>query len=464
VRLTFYGAAETVTGSCALLSADDGARLLVDCGMFQGSAAIRDRNDDPFPFDPGSIDGLVLTHAHIDHSGLLPRLVREGFKGRIYATRATSDLCRILLMDTAHIQAADAKWQNRRRLRAGRPPVLPLYTTEDVERCFPFFDGVDYGERVEAGRGVDLTFRDAGHILGSSFVEVRAGSGKSRRTVVFSGDLGMRNRPLLNDPELPADADLVVIESTYGDRRHKDRESSLDELAAAIRETVQRGGNVLIPAFAVGRTQEVLFEIQHLTRDGRIPRLHLYLDSPLAVSATEIYLRHRASLDEETRALLQRRDAPGPRPTLHLVESVEESRALNRVESGAIIVAASGMCEGGRIVHHLKHNLWRPECSIVFVGFQGRGTLGREIVDGSETVSVLGEEIAVRARVHTIGSFSAHADQAELLWWIGHFTNPALRVFVNHGEPDAARALAGQIRKAHPWRVRVPRSQETVEV
>jgi metallo-beta-lactamase family protein len=235
-------------------------------------------------------------------------------------------------------------------------------------------------------------------------------------------------------------------------------------LAAAIRETVQRGGNVLIPAFAVGRTQEVLFEIQHLTRDGRIPRLHLYLDSPLAVSATEIYLRHRASLDEETRALLQRRDAPGPRPTLHLVESVEESRALNRVESGAIIVAASGMCEGGRIVHHLKHNLWRPECSIVFVGFQGRGTLGREIVDGSETVSVLGEEIAVRARVHTIGSFSAHADQAELLWWIGHFTNPALRVFVNHGEPDAARALAGQIRKAHPWRVRVPRSQETVEV
>lgn len=464
MRLTFYGAAETVTGSCALFSTDEGARLLIDCGMFQGSAALRDRNDDPFPFDPGSIDGLILTHAHIDHSGLLPRLVREGFKGRIYATRATSDLCRILLMDTAHLQAADAKWQNRRRRRAGRPPVRPLYTPEDVEQCFRFFDGVDYGERVEAGRGVDLTFRDAGHILGSSFVEVRAGSGKSPRTVVFSGDLGMRNRPLLNDPEPPGEADIVVIESTYGDRRHKDRDASLNELAAVVRDTVGRGGNVLIPAFAVGRTQEILFEIQRLTREGRIPRLHLYVDSPLAISATEIYLRHRESLDEETRALLERRDAPGPCPTLHLVESVEESRALNRIESGAIIVAASGMCEGGRIVHHLKHNLWRPESSIVFVGFQSRGTLGREIVDGAETVSVLGEEIAVRARVHTIGSFSAHADQAELLWWIGHFTNSALRVLVNHGEPDAASALAGRIRKAHPWRVQVPRPGETVEV
>ncbi|MDW7709427.1 MAG: MBL fold metallo-hydrolase [Deferrisomatales bacterium] len=443
MNVRFLGAAGTVTGSCSHLSAG-GLQLLVDCGLHQGPGA-DEANRTPFAFPPPALDVVFLTHAHIDHSGLLPRLVREGFRGRILATAATADLVEVMLRDSAQIQEKDAEWLTRRAQRAGDETRRePLYTPADAEAVVPLVRRQPYGQVTPLGGGLECRFLDAGHILGSASLELWYPHQRGKRKMVFSGDVGKRDNPIVRNPQTVDAADYVVVESTYGDRLHKGLAESIDELAEAVRDTVARGGNVLIPSFAVGRTQDVVYLLNRLVREGRLPRFDLYVDSPLAQEATRVYLAHPEAFDEEAQALLRRRTTRGLR--LHFTTTVRQSQALNRVRSGAVILAGSGMCEGGRIGHHLKHNLWRPECSVIFVGYQAEGTLGRKIVEGAPLVQILGEDIAVRAEVHTIGGFSAHADREELLDWLDAFTTSP-EVFLVHGEPRAAAALEDAIRR-----------------
>jgi metallo-beta-lactamase family protein len=455
--LTFLGAARTVTGSCYLL-AIPGCTALVDCGFVQGGSDARDRNREPFGFDPKAIDLVFLTHAHLDHSGLVPRLVKEGFRGRIITTTATADLLGPMLQDSARIQEDDAERMSRRALRKGGAPVEPVYTTEDVERTLPLLDRTSYGEVRDSGCGFRCRFLDAGHILGSGSLELWFPSNGKERKIVFSGDIGKKGNPIINDPTLVTEADFVVMESTYGDRLHKSAEDTASELAEAVSSTFAKGGNVVIPAFAIGRTQDILYLLNRLVREGRLPKLTVYLDSPLAEKATKVYLHHPELYDEEAKRLIAR-GGIGDAITIRFTQSAEESMAINKVRSGAIIIAGSGMCEGGRVRHHLKHNLWRPECSVVFVGFQAKGTLGRKIVDGARSVDIWGEEIAVRARVWTIGGFSAHGDQKELLAWISSFrSRPA--VFVTHGEEEASLVFADLVRSRCGLTVLVPEPGE----
>jgi metallo-beta-lactamase family protein len=452
MKIRFLGAARTVTGSCYLLE-NDGMQVLVDCGMSQGRHS-DEINCAPFQFNPPDIGCVLLTHAHIDHSGLLPKLVAQGFRGPIHATPATADLCEIMLLDSAVIQEKDAEWLTKKALRAGKAVTYePLYTQADVKAVVPLFRRQGYGETVDLGRGLELRFVDAGHILGSGSLEVWYAGAEGRKKIVFSGDVGKSENPIIKDPETIPEADYVVVESTYGNRLHKDQEKSVDELADAVTGTFKRGGNVLIPSFAVGRTQDLLYIFDKLTRAGRLPPLEIFVDSPLAERATKIYASHPELYDAEAMAFL--RTGANRKVRLHFTTTVEESQKINRIKSGAVIMAGSGMCEGGRIRHHFKHNLWRPECSIVFVGYQAYGTLGRAIVDGARRVHVLGEEIAVRAKVHTIGGFSAHADQKELLEWLGAFKNKA-EVFIVHGEEDVAFEFEKVVRSRLDLHTRVP--------
>lgn len=434
MKIRFLGAARTVTGSCYHLSGDT-MEILVDCGMYQGKNG-EEVNRIPFQFNPAKISHVLLTHAHIDHSGLIPKLVREGFRGRIITTAATADLAGIMLSDSANIQEKDAEWLTKKSFRNGSDRVYePLYTKEDAERALPFFDRKEYGVIESLGKDFRYRFVDAGHILGSGALEVWFSSGGKEKKIVFSGDVGKTHNPIVNDPEPISEADYVVVESTYGNRLHKNADESIDELVAAIQGTFKRGGNVLVPAFAVGRTQDIIYILNNLSREGRLPHLNVYIDSPLADKATKIYMAHPELYDKEAAKLFS--PVSNRHMTIHFTTTIEESQRLNKIRSGAIIIAGSGMCEGGRIRHHFKHNLWRSECSVIFTGYQVRGTLGRYIIDGARRVHVLGEEIAVRARVYTIGGFSAHADQAGLLEWLGAFvTNP--QVFVVHGEQDVA--------------------------
>jgi metallo-beta-lactamase family protein len=432
VKIRFLGAARQVTGSCYHLSTN-GMQLLVDCGMQQGESA---ENGVSFAFQPSEIDYLFLTHAHIDHCGLIPKLVKEGFKGRIIATPATTDLVRIMLHDSAHIQEKDAEWKTKKALRQGSDEVFePLYTTEDVDAAMPLFVKKEYGGTGHLGKGLRYAFLDAGHILGSGTFELWYQDSPEEKKIVFSGDIGKKGNPIIADPEYAVSADYVVMESTYGNRLHKGMKESIDELVEAIKTTFKRGGNVVMPAFAVGRTQDLLYILNGLFHEKRIPRADVFIDSPLANEATKIYLAHPENFDEDARKLARVMKDDGLK--LHFTTSVEESQAINKIKSGAIIMAGSGMCEGGRIAHHLKHNLWRSECAIVFTGFQARGTLGRRIVDGSKRVRVLGEEIAVKAAVYTINGFSAHADQKELLEWLSSFGDKP-EVFIVHGEESVA--------------------------
>ncbi|MHB8845549.1 MAG: MBL fold metallo-hydrolase RNA specificity domain-containing protein [Nitrospirota bacterium] len=461
MNIRFLGAARTVTGSCYLLTLPK-AKVLVDCGIIQGASDSRDRNREPFAFDPKEIDLLFLTHAHLDHSGLIPRLVKEGFRGRIITTTATADLIAPMLLDSAKIQENDAERMSRRAMRKGGEPVEPLYTTEDVEKVLPLIDRSTYGRIIDTGKGIRYGFSDAGHILGSGSLALWLAGPDREKKIIFSGDIGKKGNPIINDPTLATVADFVVMESTYGDRLHKNNEDSAQELAEAVTTTFAKGGNVLIPAFAIGRTQDVLYLLNRMVREKKLPKLTVTIDSPLAKKATTIYLRHPDLYDDEAVRLL-RGGRIGDAIAVRFTESAEESMALNKIKSKAIIIAGSGMCEGGRIGHHLKHNLWRPECSIVFVGFQARGTLGRRIVDGSKLVSVWGEEIAVRARVWTIGGFSAHGDQKELLVWLSAFTSkPA--VFVTHGEESASLTFADLVRKQYGFTVQVPEQGEQFEL
>jgi len=467
MKLTFLGAAREVTGSSYLLEAD-GVRFLVDCGMFQGGREAHGKNRRAFSFDPRTIDFVILTHAHIDHSGLLPRLVALGFKGRVHATRATCDLLAVMLPDSAHIQEKEAEYANLNRFRQGMarrdaarglPPrdTAPLYTVAQAQASLKCLNAVDYDLEIMPHPQVRCTFRDAGHILGSAIVEVWVGDGPRRRKIVFSGDLGQPARPLLRDPTPIFEADYLLVESTYGNRDHKSMDATQDELVEAVNDTLERkGGNVIVPAFAVGRTQDMLYLLADLTRQGRIPRLSVFVDSPMATAATEITIRHMELLDDETHALMGRHGGAAYFRKLEFVESVEESKALDRITGGAVILSASGMCEAGRIKFHLRSNLPRRDSTILITGFQAAGTLGRRLVDGARRVRLLGEDIPVRADLYTLGGLSAHADRSALLAWLGHFRDRPRQVFVVHGEDSVATGFAADLQKQVGWDAQAP--------
>jgi len=438
----FVGGASTVTGSCFYMEVND-LKLLVDCGMRQGNDA-SGQGMKPFPFNPVEIDHVLLTHAHLDHSGLLPRLVKEGFRGAIITTSATKDLLVPMLYDSASIQESDAEWLTKKALRTGLPPVEPLYTSDDVTGVIPLFDAIEFATVSRLGRGVRYRFMDAGHILGSASIEIWFQDSPVEKKIVFSGDIGNKENPIIKDPSAPESADFVVMETTYGDRNHKPIKESIDELVLAIKTTFKRGGNVFIPSFAVGRAQDLLYIINNLVREGRLYRIDVYLDSPLAEEVTKIYLAHPECFDEEARRLFTVTNS-GQTARLHFTRTVEESMSLNRVRSGCIIIAGSGMCDGGRIRHHLKHNLWRGDCSVIFTGFQARGTLGRRIVDGEKSVNILGEEVAVRAAVYTINGFSAHADKDGLFDWLSSFSDSP-QVFMVHGEEAASDSFSSLVK------------------
>ena len=474
MRLTFLGAAREVTGSSYLLEAD-GVRFLVDCGMFQGGRETREKNCRAFPFDPATLDFVILTHAHIDHSGLLPRLVALGFRGTVHATRATCDLLKVMLPDSAYIQEKEAEYENLNRFRRdiqrreacerpGMPrEIAPLYTVAQAQASLKRLNPVDYDLEIAPHPKVRCTFRDAGHILGSAIVEVWVGESEQRRKLVFSGDIGQPARPLLRDPSHIHDADYLLVESTYANRDHKSMEATQAELVEAITDTVERkGGNVIVPAFAVGRTQDVLYLLADLTRQGRLPKLTVFVDSPMATAATEVTYRHMALLDDETHELMGRHGGAAHFRKLDFVEDVEESKALDRIPGGAVIISASGMCEAGRIKFHLRANLPRSESTILITGFQAAGTLGRRLVDGAKRVRLLGDDIPVRADLYTLGGLSAHADRSALLAWLGHFRAKPRRVFVVHGEETVADGFAEDLRERFGWDAVAPQPGQSV--
>ena len=451
MRISFLGAAKTVTGSCFYIETDT-CSFLVDCGMFQGSNADEARNHDPFPFNPADLDFVILTHAHVDHSGRLPKLYVDGFKGPIYATKATAELCAIMLPDSGHIQEFENEWVNRKRARAGLPPVRPLYTVQDATDCIRLFKSVRYYEEVRISDSIRMKFNDAGHLLGSSIVELWVRENGREIKLVFSGDLGNRNMPILRDPDIIESADYVFIESTYGNRDHIRSENKIDKFIEIIRSTKEKGGNVIIPSFAVGRTQEIIYELfrQHEKNDkelNELLKIPVYVDSPLAVSATEVFRNNLDCFDEEAREYIRNGDNPLDFPSLRFTRSADESRALNESTESLIIISASGMCEAGRIKHHLKHNLWRKESSIVFVGYQAAGTLGRRILDGAKKVRIFGEEINVDARVEMLEGLSGHADRTGLMNWLKSFRKKPKHIFVVHGEDDAVREFGDLIYK-----------------
>lgn len=439
MKVTVHGAAGEVTGSCLLVECGR-SRVLIECGLKQGGPAESARNADPFPFDPASLDAVVLSHAHIDHSGRLPLLVKAGSTASIYTHRATRDLARIMLRDSAFLQEKDAEHESRRRQRAGKSVVEPLYTQADAARAVRRMRGLDYGAPTRIAPGVTLTLHDAGHIIGSAIVELVLEHDGKRRQIVFSGDLGARNAPVMRDPAVLRDADLVILEGTYGDRLHRPWQATLDEIAGVFETASAGNGNILIPAFAVGRTQELLYLFREHYREWNLDRWQVFLDSPMAIQATEVYARHWS--------LHEAGDMYGPQPfvlpNLRFTQTMLQSQAINEVRSGAIIIAGSGMCTGGRIRHHLKHNLWRENCHLMIVGFQARGTLGRQLVDGADEVRLWGEKIKVAATVHTINGLSAHADQVGLVEWYRNFKGSPPVVLV-HGEGEALTVLASEI-------------------
>lgn len=445
IKLQFCGAAGTVTGSCYLI--DNGKhRLLVDCGLFQGSKAIKERNYGSFPFNPSSIDALILTHAHIDHCGLIPKLYLQGFKGPVFTTPVSVDLASVLLPDSGHIQEMEVERKNRKYSRAGLPLLTPIYTAEQAAACLKYFKAIDYQVEREILPGIRLRLQNAGHILGSAIAEIWVRDGNQEVKITFSGDLGNPGQPIVNDPDHIDDTDYLVIESTYGNRHHNLTGDKIEQLKEVILTTIKKGGNLVIPAFAVERTQDLLYALNVLLQQGAINVNNIYLDSPLAVAATEIFCNHQEYFDAETRGLSRNgTTCPFYLPGLHLSRTTEESIAINNIKSGAIIISASGMCDAGRIKHHLKHNLWRPESTVLLVGYQAVGTLGRRLLEGEKQVRIHGEEIAVRADIVNINGFSAHADQTGLLNWIKSFKVLPRKVFVTHGEEKASRDFADLI-------------------
>ncbi len=463
MKLSFHGADRDVTGSCHLIECA-GKRILIDCGLFQGERELVDENVAPFGFDPAGIDFLLLTHAHLDHCGRVPLLVKNGFRGEIVTSAASRELARLVMLDSGHLQEEEAKHSARKAARRGnrRQSIDPLYTELDVLASLDYFGRTAvYDHPLELAPGVIATFLDAGHILGSACIFLELEENGRRLTVLFSGDLGNDNRPILRDPSAPPKADVVVMETTYGDRLHKPVDGSVEELFTAITDTFSHGGNVIIPTFALERAQEILFFLREGVENSRLPRsMQVFLDSPMAISATEIFKRHPECYDEETAQLFREGHDPMSLPGLRFSREAEESIAINRIGGGVVIMAGSGMCTGGRVRHHLKHNLWREDSSIVFVGYAANGTLARRIIDGAPHVHLFGEEIPVAATIHTINGFSAHADQAELLAWHRKTGDPE-RTFLVHGEQETMRRFSALLKNT---RVEMPAPHQVFEL
>ena len=469
-RLSFFGAAGEVTGSCTMVETGN-TRFLVDCGMFQGGSEARLKNQQALEFDGDvrDIDFVLLTHAHIDHSGLLPRLSVLGYRGLIYTTPASIDLLGVLLPDSAHIQEKEAEWQLRHRRRGEktvRSVQTPLYSVTAAQATLGQLRPAPYGQTIHPADGVEVRFHDAGHILGSAWLEVVLHVGGRPQVIVFSGDLGMRDRLVLRDPEKPAlVADALLVESTYGDRLHRPMQETEDEIVAAVERTHATHGNLIIPAFAVGRTQEIIYLLTDLVRRKRLSPLKIYVDSPMANAATRITLDHPELLDDEARDLVAWVRAHPEKVKIEFVADVERSKALNEIRSNAVIISASGMCEAGRIKYHLRENLPRSECSILIAGFQAAGTLGRRLVDGAQLVRIFGQPVRVKARIYTVGGLSAHADQSVLLGWLGGFRKPPGNAFVVHGEANAATDFVAAIQSKLGWKnVHQPQRGETFTI
>ena len=475
MKITFLGAAKTVTGSNFLVEAAN-KKFLVDYGMYQGKMAEEMENADPFLYDVNDIDFMLLTHAHIDHSGRIPKLYNEGYRGKIYATKATCDLCGIMLPDSGHIQEVEIEWKNRKRMRESKEPLPPLYTAEEAYRCLELFSPVDYDDIIEIDENIRIRFNDAGHMLGSAIIEIWATENGKTTKAVFTGDLGNNDLPLLDSPTMISNADYLIMESTYGNRLHIRNDDKAKMFLDIVSETLDHGGRVIIPSFAVGRTQEILYELDKLKDDlgqrdeefarkyATLMRVPVYVDSPLAISATEIFKKNTELFEEEIQERIKRGDNPLEFPGLQFTQTAEESKALNEDFSPAIILSASGMCDVGRIKHHLKHNLWNPNSTILFVGYQAPGTLGRSIVEGAKKVKIFGEEIAVNARVEYIEGYSGHADQTWLSNFVYSFTNPPKYIFLVHGEPEGQKVLRDKLEAESECKVIIPSFGDSYEL
>jgi len=460
-ELEFYGAAGEVTGSCHILRVGD-RQVLLDCGMIQGGRDADARNTKPFPFDATQIDAVVLSHAHLDHSGRLPLLVKRGFTGSIHTQNASQELCGILLKDAGYLQESDARRRNKRR-KHGSDRVVPLYTIEDAEETLPYITGHRYHEWFDVCEGVRARFLDAGHIMGSAIVEVELKQGGDRRVLVFSGDLGQFDTPILRDPEFPEHADLVLMESTYGGRTHRDRADTLLELEELFDAAHAEKGNILVPAFAVGRSQEILYHLGKNFRNWRLDRWRIFLDSPMAISATKVYWNYPHLYDDEATKLSRTMNPMPSIPNLVLSKSADDSRRINEMEYGAIVIAGSGMCTGGRIMHHLKRNIFRPRARILFTGYQAYGTLGRRIVDGADEVRLFGDSYNVKAQVSTVGGLSAHGDADDMSCWYGSIQGKP-PVYLVHGDKDAAKAFKRKLSEEHGARVTLPKPGTTIDL
>ncbi len=461
--LRFLGATENVTGSRYVLDAG-GKRILMDCGMHQ-ERELRSRDWNPFPVPPSSIDAVLITHAHLDHCGYLPKLVREGFTGPVYCTPATAEIMKISLLDSAHLQESDAEYKRKRHEREGRQgphPEVPLYTIKDVEKCFPQVSPVPYKELVDLGGGLAATFFDAGHILGSSMIAVDVPVNGQKRRIIFSGDIGRWDRPIVRNPTTFDQTDYIVMESTYGNRTHEDVEAVNGQLEQVINDTVKARGNIIVPAFAIERAQELLYHMRELLTAGKIPHLLVFLDSPMAIKVTEVFRDHPELYDSEAKEILKKSGSPFDFPSLVAVSTADQSKALNYLGGSAMIIAGSGMVTGGRIKHHLVTNITRPESTILFVGYQAVGTLGRTIIEGAQEVRIYGETYPVRARIEQIQGFSSHADQNELLRWLAPILNPPRRVFIVHGEKESAIGFAELLTEKRHWNVTIPQYGDEV--
>lgn len=463
--LTFYGATEGVTGSAYLIETAQ-ANILLECGMVQGSRKDEATNREPFPFDIKKLDAVVLSHAHLDHSGRIPKLVADGFNQSIYMTRPTMEIMEIIHRDAAFLSQRDAEWENKRRRRAGKDEIEPLYTNEDVDAALALCEGIAYGSRQAVAPGVEVCYRDAGHILGSAIVELTINEAGKEKKLVFTGDLGNSCGALLRDPEVVEQADVLLMESTYGNREHRSMDETLAEFEGIIEQATEKGGNILIPSFAVGRTQEMIFRLGELYQKGKLAQHTVYLDSPMAIATTEIYHRYQNIFSHEDIATMHKEASNSLHqflPILQYSRSTEESMALNRIENGAIIIAGSGMCNGGRIRHHLKHNLWRHNAHVVIVGYQANGTPGRALVDGVKEFRLGGDKIAVNASIHTLGGFSAHASQSQLVEWANHFNKPHPHLYLIHGEAEAKTVLQKRLSE-EGWQAQIPHYGETISI
>ena len=473
MKITFLGATKTVTGSNYLVEAA-GKKFLVDCGMWQGKQELEEENYEEFDFNPTEIDFMLLTHAHIDHSGRIPKLYKEGYRNKVYAHKATCDLCTLMLPDSGHIQEMENEWKNRKRIRKGQKVREPLYTAEQALRCLELFEPVKYDEIIEITPEIHARFNDAGHMLGSSVIELWVKEDGKQTKTVFTGDLGNSDIPLLSEPTMIEDTDYLVMESTYGNRKHQKSEQKAEMFLDIVSETIDKSGTVVIPSFAVGRTQEILYELNKIKENTddeefsrkyeKLMKVPVYVDSPLAISATEVFKENMDLFDEETQAEMERGDHPLEFPGLKFTVTADESKALNEKPEPCIIISASGMCEVGRIKHHLKHNLWNPNSTILFVGYQAPGTLGYSIVNGAKTVKIFGEEIAVNARIEYLEGYSGHADQDGLMNFVYSFIKKPKKIFLVHGEEESQEALEQKIQDEAELPVIIPNYGETYDV